>query len=1028
MYDIVHSIPAYGRVCRVIAATFLSLLCVVSSPAPAQTPISLFNNFVGNVNYQATGNSLRSSPNTVSACALTGASSAAITGVPPGASILAGYLYWAGSGSSPDNAVTLNGTTVNADRSFTDTFVFNGNNYDFFSGFSDVTSLISGNGLYTFSSLSVDNGGQYCSSQAVVAGWSLVIIYEDAGEDLRAVNVFDGFQLFRADSLTLTIDTYRIPATPVNGKVTPITWEGDPQNSGSAGGFSESLLFNGSLLDDGLVPPASSPSVQQFDGTVNTAGSTTSHGVDVDTYDVSALLSPGDTSATMTYSSGSDLVLMSAEIISFTTEPVVDLQISKSHTGDFTVDTNGDYIIAVTNNGPEDEANPILVTDTLPAGLNLAGSSGSGWTCSANGSDVSCTHPGPLPAGGALPNLTLNVAVTGSAAPSVTNIVDVSSASVDLDPANNQASDPTTVIASDLSTSTKSVIDLNGGDADPGDVLRYTIQLIESGGVAATNIGVTDDIPVFVDSFSIVSLPPGAIDNSTGPGTGANLNGFIDIQNISAPAGGTADIVFDVVIAASANPGDIITNQAGITNPAGAGGAPSAPDVIVSVSAIPNGGTKTLYLFHASTPDPNGFNQGSAPWLSRTPPSTPQGNILLPNPGGSASWTMTPALQAPLTIDTGSIPVTLNLARNGGGSRGFRRRIQVALSTTGAVSGPLGTPVSQNFSAPPIGNPTQLTFNIPLASVTTLPAGTQIVLTLTNTTPGFGFPRSIIVLPVYLGQNSQIDLPALTVINVDTTASFDAAWPGGAPAVSFTPGAALSLRADVSDPFGTFDISSVRIDVMDNAGTPIVAGQPMALVNSLSGSTAQYEHVLTVPAGATGGWSWRITAVEGTEGSVTHQRTGSFFVAVPQLTFTKAVNVLQDPINGTSNPKAIPGAVMLYSVTLANSGPVGIDAGTLQITDTLPPETSLFVDNSGGDPIAFIDGTPGSGLSFDFASAVVFSNQPGGGAPYTYTPTPDPQGYDPAVTGFAITPAGALAGTGGGGSPSFTLRYRTRIE
>lgn len=1025
MYNELRSILTQCWSCPIFVAACLVLSCSLTTRADAQTPISLFNNVVGHVNYQATGNSLRSSPNTVSACALNSASSASITGIPAGASIRAGYLYWAGSGATADTTVSLNGSSVSADRSFADTFFFGGNTYEFFSGFADVTSQIAGNGAYTFSDLTVNNAAQYCSSQAVVAGWSLVVVYEHPGEDLRAVNVFDGFELFRADSLTLPVDTYRIPASPINGKFTAITWEGDPQNSGSLGGFSESLLFNGNVLDDGLIPPASSPSVQQFDGTVNVAGSTTSHGVDVDTYDVSPYLSAGDTSASMTFSSGGDLVLLSAEIISFTTEPVVDLEISKSHSGDFSAGSSGDYVISVTNNGPEDEANAIIVADTLPAGLSLQSASGAGWSCTVSGNDVTCTHPGPLAAGSALPDLTFTVDVAGSAAPGVTNVADVSSASVDTNPGNNQASDPTTVLASNLSTSTKSVVDLNGGDSDPGDTLRYTIRLNETGGIDATGITVTDDMPVLIDSWSLVSLPGGAVDNSTGMGTGANGNGFVDIRDIVVPAGGSVAIVLDVIVAAAASPGDIIANQANIGNPDGAGGSPAAPEVVVSASAIPSGGTKTLYLFDTSSVDPNGFNQGSAPWLSRTPPATAQGNISISNFGAPVSWTMTPALQAPLTIDAGTIPVTLFVARNG---RGGPRRLAVQLSTIGTVSGPLGPPVTQQFFAPLVGGASEVTFNMPLPAVTTLPAGTQIVLTLTNVSPGGGRPRLIFIEPTFGSDNSRIDLPALTVISVDSASSFDAPFPGGTAQISFSPGAEVALRASVSDPFGIFDISSVVIDVLDDTGTPVAAGQPMTLVNTLSGSTAQYEFRLTLPSTANGTLSYRVTAIEGTEGTVTHQRTGSFFIAVPQLTFTKSVNVLEDPLNGATNPKAIPGAVMLYSVTLANSGPVAVDSGSLQITDILPPETSLFVDSSTGDPIAFIDGTPGSGLSFDFTTAVAFSNQPDGGGPYNYTPSPDAEGFDSAVTGFSVSPDGALAGNSGGSSPSFTLRYRTRVE
>jgi uncharacterized repeat protein (TIGR01451 family) len=1025
MYNELRSshILSSGR--GLLFAAGIAVLGLLTHTAEAQTPISLFSNIVGHVNYQATGNSLRSAPNTSSACSLTGASSAGIAGIPAGASIRAAYLYWAGSGSAIDTTVVLNGSAITADRSFTDTFVFGGTDFDFFSGYADVTTQIGGNGVYTFTGLTVDNGGQYCASQAVVAGWSLVVVYEHPDEDLRAVNIFDGFELFRADSLTLTVDTYRIPAIPINGKLTAITWEGDPQNSGGLGGFSESLLFNGNLLDDGLIPPASSPGIQQFDGTVNTTGSTTSHGVDVDTYDVSPFLSAGDTSATMTFSSGADLVLLSAEIISFTTEPVVDLEISKTHAGDFSVGSSGDYVIAITNNGPEDEANAINVSDTLPAGLTLVSSAGTGWSCSVSGADVDCIHPGPLAAGSALPDLILTVDVAASAAPGVTNTAIVTSASVDIDPANNTASDSTTVIASDLSTSTKSVVDLNGGDANPGDILRYTISLNETAGVAASGVALTDDIPVFVDSWSFVSVPTGVTDNSTGAGTGANGNGLIDLADLVVPAGSTLDIVFDAVISATANPGDIIANQATIANPDGIGGAPAAADVVVSISAIPSGGTKTLYLFGTGSADPNGFNEGPAPYLSRTPPTTGQTRIRTSNFDSPVSWTMTPALQAPLTIDAGTIPVTLFAGRNG---RGGVRRLEVALSTTGAVTGPLGAPVVQQFTAPAGGSATEMTFAIPLAAVTTLPAGTQIVMTVTNVSPGGGRPRIVFIYPTFGGENSRIDMTALTVIRVDATTNFNAAFPAGTPQAGFTPGATVSLRADVSDPFGSFDISSVTVDVTDDTGTPVATGEAMALVDPIDGSAAQYEYLLTLPSTASGTWNWRVTAVEGTEGTVTHQRTGSFFIAVPQLTFTKSVNVLSDPYNGATNPKAIPGAVMLYSVTLSNSGAVQVDADSLAITDILAPETSLYVDSSGGDPIAFVDGTPGSGLSFDFTTAVTFSNQPDGGSPYDYVPTPDIDGFDPAVTGFQVTPGGALAAGTSGGAPGFTLRYRTRVE
>ncbi len=995
----------------------------------AQTPVSLFQSFVGHVNYEATGGSLRTQPNTVDPCALTGSSTGTIAGMPGGATIRAGYLYWSGSGSTLDTAVTLNGSTVNADRTFTATFVFNGTDYDFFSGFADVTPLIAGNGSVTFSGLSANNGSPHCSVQAVLAGWALVVVYEDASEDLRAVNVFDGFQFFRGSALNLTVDTFRIPPTPVNGKVTHITWEGDPQNSGSLGGFSESLTFNGSLLDDGLVPPGSSPAVQQFDGTVNTLGVTTSYGVDVDTYDVSSLLSPGDTSATTTYSSGADLVLLSAEVISFTTEPVVDLEISKTHTGDFLVGAAHDYDIQVNNNGPENEPNPIQVVDTLPAGLAFLGYSGSGWLCAAVGQDVTCDHPGPLAVGAGLPSLTLTVQVGAAAAPIANNTATVGSASVDGDATNDSSTDPTNILVSDLSTSTKTVLDLNGSDADPGDVLRYTITLQETANLPATGVRVTDDIPVLINNFTVISLPPGSTDASTGVGTGANGTGFLDVTGIAVAAGGTAALVFEVTISGAANPGDVIANLADVISGNGIGAQPLAPNVIVSQSQIPNGGTKRLYLFDGSTADPNGFNQGPAPYLSRTPPPGGQGNVPVDKTQAPVTWRLTPEIQSSLSLDATSVPVTLYVSKGGGMGGSASRTLTASLATTGAAVGPLGTPVTQTFAAPPSGSPIPITFNIPHAGVSNLPAATQINLTLTNTTPGMG-NRRVRVFPLSGGNRSTIDLPALNVIDVVSSDSFDAPYPGGAPAPNVAPGASVSLRAQISDPFGSFDINQVRLDLTDSTGTPLLAGQLMTRVADTAADAATFEFTYVVPLAAAGGtWSFTVTAFEGTEGTIEDTRTNTFNVVVPPLILvTKSAVTVSDPVNGATDAKAIPGAVVLYTVEVLNQGSGPVDSNSLVVTDTVPVGTAVYVDTGSGDPVSFLDGAPPSGLIYNYSTDVTFSNQPGGGPPYSYVPTPDPQGYDPLVTGLRVNPGGALNPSGAPGDPGFQLRFQVRLD
>ena len=149
---------------------------------------------------------------------------------------------------------------------------------------------------------------------------------------------------------------------------------------------------------------------------------------------------------------------------------------------------------------------------------------------------------------------------------------------------------------------------------------------------------------------------------------------------------------------------------------------------------------------------------------------------------------------------------------------------------------------------------------------------------------------------------------------------------------------------------------------------------------------------------------------------------------IPSLLVSKAALTLSDPFNLATNPKAIPGAVMQYTIGVTNQGPGPVDADSLVITDPVPADTALFVDTSGGDPVVFINGPTPSGLSYSFATDVSFSNQPGGGPPYNYSPVPDADGFDPAVTGLRVAPTGTMSGSSGGNNPSFNVQFRVRVQ
>lgn len=994
--------------------------------AQAQTPIARSQRFSGYINFVTTGGSLRTQSNTGNACAVGTTSTQALSGVPAGTTILAAYLYWGGSASTTgtggtqiDASVTLNGNTVNANRTFTATYDNGGTLLRYFGGVADVTNRVTGNGSFTFGGLTVNNGAPHCGVAGVTAGWGLVVIYQGGAERLRAINIFDGLQFFRGNSLTLTPDGFRIPATNIDGRVAVITWEGDPGNSDPLNGVAERLGFNGTTLDDGLVPAGSAPTVQQFDGTVNTQGVVTSWGVDVDSYDVSTLLAPGQQSASTVYSAGGDLVLLTAQIVSATSEPRVDLALTKTVNGPLIVGSNTTYTLTasnVTGAAIEREDNPITVTDVLPAGLGFVSATGTGWTCGATGQTVTCTRPPTLLAGASAPPITLTVAVGAAAFPSIVNTALVSSPSFDATPGNNSASVTSAVLQPNLSTSTKTVLDVNGGEADPGDVLRYTITLLETGGAAASAVSIVDDLPANTGSFTLVSIPPGATNAST-PTGGANGTGRLDLGNITVPASGSVSVIFEVRVLASASPGTPIDNAATITQPNGPGATPAAPTLIVSPSRIPGTGSKPLYVRRLAA--------GSTLQLSRNPPAAAEALEAVPG-SGSRSWPLTPVLQRPITIPASNIAVRLWLTRSGTGTS---RTVVVTLAN--AATG-FSTSTTQTIT-PPTTTPSLFTFTLPNSVLRTFPAGSALVLTVAQTSPT-GATTFTRVHPngASAGNWSRVDLNSNTVINVDSVQAFDAAAPAGTAPASFTPGSNLWVRAAISDPFGSFDIASANVTIIDSAGTTRVSAQPMTLVADDGSAVRTYEFSWTVPASGVpvGGWTLRVVGVEGTEGLVTDTGVGPLLITLPPplLRVQKLSEVLTDPLNGSVNPKRIPGAVVRYAITVRNSGAGPVDGNTLVITDPVPANAALYVGTSGGDPVEFIEGAPGSGLTYSYATHVAYSNQPGGGAPYTYTPAPDAAGYDANVTGLRIAPAGVMVASGSGGDPLFTVRFRVRLR
>ncbi len=155
---------------------------------------------------------------------------------------------------------------------------------------------------------------------------------------------------------------------------------------------------------------------------------------------------------------------------------------------------------------------------------------------------------------------------------------------------------------------------------------------------------------------------------------------------------------------------------------------------------------------------------------------------------------------------------------------------------------------------------------------------------------------------------------------------------------------------------------------------------------------------------------------------------------LPLINLQKTSVVLSDGIN-TVNPKRIPGALVEYNIIASNTGSGAADNNSISLSDVIPANTALYVNDisgAGTGPVRFVDGSPPSGLNYQFTSLasttdnLSFSNN--NGASYSYSPSPDAAGLDSNVTNIRINLSGQFLANSGSGNPSFSLKFRVKVK
>jgi Right handed beta helix region len=253
------------------------------------------------------------------------------------------------------------------------------------------------------------------------------------------------------------------------------------------------------------------------------------------------------------------------------------------------------------------------------------------------------------------------------------------------------------------------------------------------------------------------------------------------------------------------------------------------------------------------------------------------------------------------------------------------------------------------------------------------------------------------------------------------------------------PGSAIELYSAQADPSSFGEGLTYLTTLTEGSASDLLATTgtygPAAINGLLQGTdtTNRFAFRMTIPSGVSIGSVLTSTA---TLSGQTSEFGGNVSVTSgPTLTYLKSVAVFSDPLNNTTNPKAIPGALQVYTLRVTNQGAGSVDSNTVALVDSVPANTALFVQDlgvAGSGPVAFTNGAPTSTLIYTFSGLanagddLEFSNN--GGTSWGYAPVANANGCDPAVTHIRVRPKGTMAAASGAGNPFFEVRFRVRVN
>ncbi|HEY9035674.1 MAG TPA: right-handed parallel beta-helix repeat-containing protein [Pseudomonadales bacterium] len=190
----------------------------------------------------------------------------------------------------------------------------------------------------------------------------------------------------------------------------------------------------------------------------------------------------------------------------------------------------------------------------------------------------------------------------------------------------------------------------------------------------------------------------------------------------------------------------------------------------------------------------------------------------------------------------------------------------------------------------------------------------------------------------------------------------------------------------------------------------------------------KFRFSIPLPGGVSLGTLITVTASDGTS---TSEFSGVYSViGRPDLSVVKSVSVESDNYSAAGFAKAIPGAVMVYTITLINSGDGDVDNDSLVITDQIPANVTFVstpFDGTTNSPVKFTDGAYASGVSVTFDP----SDEANDDIDFAIdnVPTWNADSTDTPITYIRIRPQGTMTfDSNPANNPSFTLQFKVTVN